>query len=1332
MVTASLAQPQQKSMRSWGALALLCGLALACTTMYMTADGADMIADETTLLELSKATKTVSTDIEKVGIIYTDVPDKGRVRLLNYFKEIESRIASEVADRKKDIASIKTKMAKNRAYNAKQRSAMKKSLLAAMAVNAKKAQDDLDKNMAATAKKFAEVAAQENAINKANIKKFRKTRKTMRANKRAARKALRAATANQQRALSALDAETNAHIKSTEKSIAANAVQIKVNAKKAQDELAKANRRFQGKMFATRTEAAKGRSDLAKQANTMDKKIRAMISGKVQAETMRVSAHFAKIRAQMAEDRAHADHALKAMSTKLSAGLNAAKALQDDRFASTVKDIATARKEANDAVEAASKGFKLKMLKLEATAAEQVTKMKKQSAALKGVVTKNSMEQADVNRHVTAEIKRMIKLGNDHEATLSKKDEELAAVMKKNREANKHEMEQMANSFNSAMDKIKKQAKHDRAHAEKQLRKGCAALYATLAKNDKAQNAQNAKIEHMTKQMELDAADELREAKASFVKRLSGLTATVTKNNLKVSKKIKNLTGIVDADAVKNKEGRDALKDISDTNARNMKTAIRNAVSAGEQRALQVEKHMKDMTDKTRDAINLRVTTEISKLRKEIHGSIEDLRLSSKEAREGMKREILYAVRDSAKVAKDNLAASVKEANKKFVALEDKFSANEKSSDEARASIKKQIADDKVLAERQIADAVKAQNKALLALKTLTAEKIKKTNKDVTAYGKAVAANAKAVGEQMKANMESINGQLVAAEEAAKAHTAAAEKASAARHIAALESIKTGLAKAEEESDKKFTKAYADMGKDRVKADADLAAAALDIQKTMAKNSALYDSQFASTVKDMAAARKFAAEELAAARKDFTTEIVSITTVIKNQETKLSGAIALVSTETGNMVAANKVANRKLAAEIKRVFTLTDTNAEEGRKERGALRKVISDHKQLALEERNALAKRTTEEFTKVRSKLASDRNAAATELTAATKKLNLAMLEAKEKQDLEYKGLKGALAKAELTAATAVTNAKAEFSAKLTDLTNTVTNNNQKYERSLQQVTKVAHDWKKASGADRDLLKKQIVSMETDLNKAIVKAIEYGEAQATRVQERSLRKIDAAATMLLTEVGEQVETMADDVFSAVNENRAKIADNYLALKAYCGAGSSNIITYVGKGKGSNLLSLGDLMSSVAAVSSVHTKNAEGTGAGSDTVPAIFNGGKQKVSRSLSKTNGLVNEWSSVINQVRARWPYGLGHYLLSKAMFAMQGDGLLTVGKSGNKFGQYVYINGQAVGLSNRLVDFDKLAAKKLDYEKMLAKITAKLPKHKGKVAKKQDYMPAPEWQGD
>jgi len=876
--------------------------------------------------------------------------------------------------------------------------------------------------------------------------------------------------------------------------------------------------------------------------------------------------------------------------------------------------------------------------------------------------------------------------------------------------------------------------KADRAHAEHNLKAGTAALYATMLKNAQAQAKINKKLVKQTKQMKLDAADNLRKAKRMFTAKLAGLHATIVKNDKKADKKVKHLAGIVDADAVKSKNGREALRDLQKANKLAMETSIRNAVAAGEQRALQVEKHARNLNAKNRDALNMKISAEIGKLTKEIHASVEDLRLSTKSARAAMKREILGAVRDSAKEAKKNLAAAVKQANKRMFELNTSFERAQAEGVTARADIQASIKKEKAHAIRQIQYAVKNQNKALLALKTLTAKRIAKTNARVDAYGTAIKKHARAVGAQMKKNMLSLDNKLDSAVKATKAKLNKANAASVKRKLAALAAIKTGVAKAEKASNKKFTQAYMQLGKDRAAAANNLKGASLKLQKVMAKNSALYDAAFRNTVKDIKAARKEAAAELKKARKEFTTEIVSVVAVVKNQETKLQGQIEIVSTEIQDNKVQQAKVNRKVDAELRRVLKLSDTNNEEGRKARGAIRHIITMHKQEAKQERDALAAKAKKDLRKTRSTMAKLRRDAAIDLSKASKKLSNALAAQVRQQQAAMDKNKAALSKAKINSAQALKRAKQEFVAKMTTLTNVVTANQAKFERKLKRVTGVAQDFKKASVADRVLLRKQIKGMENDLNKAIVKAIDIGEAQATRVQERAMRNIDATGTALLGEMSERMEAMADDVFAATQENRAQIADNYLALKAYTGTNAGRIIDYVGKGKGRALFSLGDLLMTVGALSKVRTKVAQGPGFGGSKVNAIFGGGVHKVSRKLTKTNGLVNEWSNVITMVRQRWPYGLGRYLLTKVQFAMQKQGILGIGALGTKVGKYVYVNAHAIGLSNRLEDFDKLAVRLVDYQGTLSKLTAKLPKHKTKIhsKKKMVYFKLPKpWEG-
>merc|ERR1711907_81720 len=131
-------------------------------------------------------------------------------------------------------------------------------------------------------------------------------------------------------------------------------------------------------------------------------------------------------------------------------------------------------------------------------------------------------------------------------------------------------------------------------------------------------------------------------------------------------------------------------------------------------------------------------------------------------------------------------------------------------------------------------------------------------------------------------------------------------------------------------------------------------------------------------------------------------------------------------------------------------------------------------------------------------------------------------------------------------------------------------------------------------------------------------------------------------------------------------------------------------------------------------------------GFGEKQVPNLFSGANIPVSTSVTKINGLVNEYISQLGSVKERWTMGLGKYLLSKLEIAMQGTGALEVDKIEGKAGNFVFINAHAVGLSAKLSDFESLAVAMPNYEKTLAGLTAKLPTKK--TAAKFE-VPPPEW---
>merc|ERR1712127_930642 len=163
---------EKKMSRSKIAFALMCGLAVACSVMYITADAGDEFMAEA-IKGHDAGTSVGSTDVLKAGQIYTETPD-GRMRLMDYFNNVEKEISDEVANRKADIASVRAQMARDFAFNAAARAKLKKQMLTKMSQNAKTARDHLNRAMYRTQRKFARTAALANRRYKRSQKRHSK------------------------------------------------------------------------------------------------------------------------------------------------------------------------------------------------------------------------------------------------------------------------------------------------------------------------------------------------------------------------------------------------------------------------------------------------------------------------------------------------------------------------------------------------------------------------------------------------------------------------------------------------------------------------------------------------------------------------------------------------------------------------------------------------------------------------------------------------------------------------------------------------------------------------------------------------------------------------------------------------------------------------------------------------------------------------------------------------------------------------------------------------------------------------------------------------------
>merc|ERR1711959_64485 len=691
---------EKKMTRARIGFALLCGLAVCCSVMYITADAGDEYMHEI-VKGKDAGTSVASTDTLKAGTIYTETPD-GRMRLMDYFNNVEKEISAEVSNRKSDISAVRAEIARDFMFNAKARYKLHKQMLRQIAKNAAIAKRNLNIAMRRTQERFAKKASLDNRRQRATNARNRKTYAIMAADRRSNAKNLKLAVAAWQKTTAAWAAATNAKITRSNRHVAANAAQIVENAKKA-------------------------RQDLQNAMGSWNHKIaRAWATNKINAMVAQTGAQFNRVETKMAKNRHEVDMALKAAVMRMEASLNAQKALEDKRYAQTVRNIEAARAEAKAKVAKATTEFRIGLLALRASAEHQNTKLNNRLDKAAGVVRSNRAAQAKVNNAVSAEMKRMIKLGNDRYKKHLKADAELQRLINKRQAETTRKMNRMASSFNGALRKVRATLARDRKHAESRLQKATAGLYAKLAANMAAQRKKNHALAAATRRMRLDAMDAVFRAKKAFRAKIASLGRTVAKNDRVAEKKIFKLTGIVKKNAQKSAAGRKQLMIIENRNKEELKLSLKKAIATGEKRAQLVEERGSKMDKDTKWLTNQRLTEQIKRLEKQTTKKVDALALESAKARKDLQKEMYYATKSAAEVAKNNLDAAMRRSVKRMEAFAARAAAAHKYSAGQRKEVNRKIAINAKKIKREIADAVLGSEKANNAFAEQTSNKMKK------------------------------------------------------------------------------------------------------------------------------------------------------------------------------------------------------------------------------------------------------------------------------------------------------------------------------------------------------------------------------------------------------------------------------------------------------------------------------------------------------------------------------------------------------------------------------------------------------------------------------
>merc|ERR1711998_331072 len=476
-------------------------------------------------------------------------------------------------------------------------------------------------------------------------------------------------------------------------------------------------------------------------------------------------------------------------------------------------------------------------------------------------------------------------------------------------------------------------------------------------------------------------------------------------------------------------------------------------------------------------------------------------------ARDQMKKEMLYAIRTAAEMAKTDLNLAIKDGEEKMIAFEAKAAQSHADSAEAREALKDEIAANAADVSQMIRDAVATDALAQASLAHETAAAIKETNTNIDAASEQM----HQIAEDTRANIAAVNkAALEAIEEEHTRVSAAVENFSsedAARQAAALKFLEEQLAEAGEEVDQKFGAAYEKLADDRGAAEEAMGAAFDGLNDSLAKQAALADSRFEKTVVDIGEARKQAAEQVAQFRKTFAAELYTTTALVKNTEQKLADNVQKVAAETTTMKANQAAVNAKVTADLEHIEKLANHRHSVSKKARGKLRKLMDENKAAAAAEVAALSDHLHSELDKARAHNAHNKIAMAKDLTDATELFYEKLAIQRKDQAEAHDALNAATSAATMASQAALDRATAEFDSKIVMLTDTVSQHSAAAKREFSRLTGVVNDYNAAAEADRMLIKEE------------AKAVEQRIAEHLKDTKRYLQ----------VELNESVESAADN-----------------------------------------------------------------------------------------------------------------------------------------------------------------------------------------------------------
>merc|ERR1719398_313767 len=240
---------------------------------------------------------------------------------------------------------------------------------------------------------------------------------------------------------------------------------------------------------------------------------------------------------------------------------------------------------------------------LTASIKEQETRLMGDIQVVSAMIVSDKASQVRINKRVSAEIKKIVKLENGRHSESVRARGKLKAIMNENKRAAAEETAALAKASTAALAKTRSQAAAYKRSFAKDLTKATKKLYGAIATADTKQTAANAALTGKLGAAKASAAAGIAGAKKMFSSRLNTLTNAVVSNAAKFEKNLGRMTGVAMSWKKSAAGDRKNIRTLRSAMKADLDKSIARAIQLGEAKAKAVQQRALSDINKASNAL---------------------------------------------------------------------------------------------------------------------------------------------------------------------------------------------------------------------------------------------------------------------------------------------------------------------------------------------------------------------------------------------------------------------------------------------------------------------------------------------------------------------------------------------------------------------------------------------------------------------------------------------------------------------------------------------------------------------------------------------------------